>query len=107
MSFVDVQPRIWGQKSHNQQNQFSKNAAALEQEEADKEHLRQVLSNIHDRKEETGEVLMTMDEEEFLSRMIREREEAVKEVAAQMAELKDLMQDVYNLVHEQGFMVGS
>jgi hypothetical protein len=104
MSFGDVKPRTWGPKANFQETYRQD---VLEQEQADKAHLLSVLTKINDRKGETGEVLMTMDEEEFLSRMIREREEIIKEIASEMAELREIMLDIHNLVGEQGFMIGS
>lgn len=81
------------------------------QREIDSDLIRvqEVLGNIQKRRDEseTGQLSITMSEQDYLAWVIREREDLVLRLATEMRETRELMVDIARLVEEQGYFVGT
>lgn len=103
MSFADVQrfPVVNTSRLHHD--------AAEDVDDSELKKVQQVLTTIQRRRDqnETGNVELTMSEQEYLTWVIAEREDLVKKLVSEMRDTRQLMQDIALLVDEQSLFIGA
>lgn len=108
MSFADISNNSSSFRPYINPERL-RHSAEDEDDERELQHVRQVLQRIQKRRDDSydHQLEITQSEQEYLAWVVREREELVRKLAADMRTTHELMQDISRLVDEQGLWIGT